>query len=72
MIDRRSKRDVLNDECSHMLDVCCEISNIKETYPIATKCGVLNPNGVGVKMNDITDGQAQFGKVNLIIIKLSL
>ena len=48
--------------------MCCDAPNIKTTSgpivirnPIATKCGVLNPSGVGIKIKEIIDHEAQFG-----------
>ena len=63
-------RDDINDVCPHYLDVCCDAANItvdgfdtSHKNKIATKCGVLNPTGVGMKIKEIIDREAQFGKV---------
>lgn len=53
--------------CPYFTDVCC--TNIT-TQPIQEsldhkpiKCGVLNPNGVGRKIKEPIDSEAQFGNV---------
>ena len=68
----------IDGKCSHYLDVCCESQNIRDkplpitnNFMIATKCGVLNPNGVGIKIEETVDSEAQFGKVYSTMIKLS-
>ena len=64
-------RDDINNVCSHYSDVCCESANISdkpiefiEHHKTATKCGVMNPNGVGLRIKEIIDREAQFGKVS--------
>ena len=63
-------RDDINNVCPHYLDVCCDAPNItvdgidiSKNNIIATKCGVLNPTGVGMKIKEAIDREAQFGNV---------
>lgn len=51
------------------MDVCCNASTIIVTSqeiptpPLTTKCGVSNPNGVGIKLQETKDHETQFGKI---------
>ncbi|CAO1429879.1 unnamed protein product [Diamesa tonsa] len=63
--------------CSHYLEVCCAFSNVTEipidiavNNKIATKCGVSNPNGVGMKIKEIVDREAQFGEFPWMVLVL--
>lgn len=55
--------------CSSYIDVCCETGDVlekmvKPVVPItvANKCGMRNFNGVGFKITEDKNNEAEFGK----------
>ena len=61
-------RDNLNNDCSQLLDVCCDSPDVQNTPiaitmpPISGKCGLSNPNGIVIKIKKIIDHEAEFGE----------
>ena len=68
--NRSSFEDLSINNCSQLLDVCCDPKDVRITPkpPMPTfgamKCGLSNPNGVGIKIkNTMNDHEAEFGNI---------
>ena len=54
-----SIEDLSSTECSEYLDVCCHTKDVRIT---PKKCGLSNPNGIGIKITS-NDHETEFGNI---------
>ncbi|XP_055856315.1 phenoloxidase-activating factor 2-like [Episyrphus balteatus] len=60
----------MGSDCNIGLKTCCEISDkpILNPIPIRIGCGYRNKNGVGIKVKELTDDEAEFGEFPWMVL----